>query len=157
MNGRKVVKYLLVGSAFNRRNFTSLGLVMVFVAVYIMSGGKVSTAVPRFQDTGTFGTPAVPGAATVTAPSLPAVEEKEALKVLGVTPSDERQSREDAVNRRGRLFDGEEAEPEILDKNGLLTGDLTNAKEEAKLRKLERRRSDSFSAIEERLKIKRNK
>lgn len=159
MNGRKVVDFLVLRSAFTRRNFTSVFLVLMFVSVYIMSGGKISTAVPRFPEGGAFGVPADPNRAAAAAAAAAAeaeLKEKEAMKVLGVIPTEEQQAREQALNNRGTLFEEEAGEEKPLDKKGLLAGDTTNRRQEAKLRKLEKKPSDAFSAIEERLKIKRH-
>ena len=159
MSARRVANFLLLRPAFSRRNFTSLFLVGVFVGVYIMSGGKISTAVPRYQDQGTFGGGAtVPGEAPATAPVVvdPEVAKQDALKQLGVVSSEDREARQDTINKRGRLFDGEEeAVEQPIDKSGLIKGVTGNEKEELKLRKQEKRRTDSFSMIEERLNIKR--
>lgn len=154
MKGRKVVDFIVLRSAFSQRNVTSLLLVGVFFAVYVMSGGKVTTSLPQIKDTNSFG-----GASGADELAPVKTTPDESLQVLGVTSTNEQQARQETVNKRGRLFD-----PDIdtvkegeVDKNGLMQVDTTNEKEELKLRKFERRDHDSLAAIEERLKIKRKK
>ena len=154
MKGRKVVDFIVLRSAFSQRNVTSMLLVGVFFAVYVLSGGKVTTSLPQMKDANAFG-----GASTGDEIAPAKTTPDKSLQVLGVTATSEQQAREETVNKRGRLFD-----PDIdtvkegeVDKNGLLQVDTTNEKEELKLRKFERRDRDSLAAIEERLKIKRKK
>jgi len=156
MRGKQVVDFLILRSAFTRRNFTSLFLVGVFFAVYVLSGGKVTTKLPKMKETGSFGNVESPRSdADVSAEE--AAERQKAKEILGMTESQDRQQRENSVNGRGRLFSAEVdgAADEPIDPNGLIQPDDSNRKEEAKLRKLERRQQDSLLAIEERLKIKR--
>ena len=155
MNGRRVVDFIVLRSAFSQRNVTSLLLVGVFFAVYVLSGGKITTSIPHMKDANGFGDAGLSDTSGTSSTSTP----DHSLQVLGVTSTAEQQARQETVNKRGRLFD-----PEIdavkegeVDKNGLLHVDTTNEKEELKLRKFERRDRDSLAAIEERLKIKRNK
>ena len=157
MRGKQVVDFLVLRSAFTRRNFTSLFLVGVFFAVYILSGGKVTTKLPKLQGSGSFGNVDSASNAEEKLAAQEAAERQKAMQVLGVTESADRQERENSVNGRGRLFSAEVdgAGDEPIDKSGLIQPDDSNRKEEAKLRKLERRQQDSLLAIEERLKIKR--
>ncbi|MFN8391986.1 MAG: hypothetical protein U0136_16975 [Bdellovibrionota bacterium] len=163
MNGRKVVGFIFLQSAFTRRNFTTLILVAIFFSVYVMSGGTISTAIPKLPDPTTFGgvpLGTLPSADTQrTAPIKDPAEKEKALEVLGVKPSAERLARDQAMNERGRLFvpDAEDSQDEKVDKNGLIAGDPEQrSAEEARLRKFEKRSGDSLAAIEERLNIKRH-
>jgi len=105
------------------------------------------------QDTNSF------GEATLTNGDSKAATADQSLQVLGVRSTDEQTAREETINKRGRLFDPEfdsQKDAEV-GKDALMHVDTTNEKEELKLRKFERREHDSLAAIEERLKIKRNK
>ncbi len=157
MRGKQVIDFLVLRSAFTRRNFTSLFLVGVFFAVYVLSGGKVTTKLPKMGQAGTFGGASGGLSAELAAKEKEALDKKQAMEVLGVTTSEDRLARENSVNRRGRLFDPQidGAKEAPIDPSGLIQPDDTNRKEEAKLRKLERPQYDSLQAIEERLRVKR--
>ena len=158
MNAKSVVNFLVLRSAFTQRNFTSLLLVGVFVAVYIFSGGKISTVVPTIPTSTTFGglpQDAYPAVDPRANPATSSSVQQKALQVLGVKPSADRSAREQSSNERGRLFSPDEAVSEKIDKNGLISADEEYQREEAKLRRQERRPGDSLAIIEERLNIKR--
>ena len=56
MDKKKVISFLLLRPAFTMRNLTSIGLVAIFFAIYVLAGGKVSLmpAVPRGQGFGSL-------------------------------------------------------------------------------------------------------
>ncbi len=163
MNAKKVVGFLLCRSAFTQRNATSILLVLLFFAVYVMAGGKVTTQLPRMPDgSGAFG--GIPGASALVAkdpstPAMPELTQEESKDVLGIEKSKDRNARQEAINKRGRLFSPEEvtaAEKETVDEEGLVEGaDFTNRREQWRLERAEKKPTDSLSAIEERLKIRR--
>ncbi|MCB0358084.1 MAG: hypothetical protein KDD44_00555 [Bdellovibrionales bacterium] len=64
MKARQVVDFLLLRPAFNARNVTSIGLVGLFFAVYVLAGGKIS-AVPKIQSPDQFGGISSPAPSTV--------------------------------------------------------------------------------------------
>lgn len=157
MKGKRVVDFLLVRPAFTQRNVSTLLLVGVFVGVYTLAGGKVTLKVPAI-DTAESQFGGISGAEQKEAADKLANTEQ-AARVLGMKPTDEQTARDETVNARGKLFDpAVDADPNEakLDKEGLLGND-PNARdaEEAKLRKYEKHRADSLSAIEERLNINR--
>ena len=161
MNAKKIGNFLVMRSAFTQRNFTSLFLVAIFFACYVFAGGDVTTGIPKIPESTSFGN--IPAAKDMPVPdnmgtAAPAQKEQ-ALEVLGVRPSQDRQAREDSGNKRGRLFteevDLEKEDAQPLDKEGLLEGDERNRHEEAKLRRQERRHTDPLGDIEVRLNIKR--
>ena len=49
MNGKLkgILKFAVCAPAFSQRNVTSIGLVVLFVLVYILAGGKITTSLPR--------------------------------------------------------------------------------------------------------------
>lgn len=65
MNAKKVVNFLVLRPAFTSRNLTSIGLVVLFFLIYVLSGGKVTWApnMKSARDAG-FGGVTDPGAAT---------------------------------------------------------------------------------------------
>jgi hypothetical protein len=161
MNARKVANFLFLRSAFTQRNFTSLLLVAIFFAVYLLSGGTISTSIPRLPDSTAFGNiPVDPatGVQSSAASSQPQKVDKDAaLEVLGIKPSEDRVAREQSVNQRGRLFSADEAkDSEKIDKNGLIAGAPEYRSDENKLRRYEKKPGDSLTAIEERLNIRRH-
>ncbi len=162
MNAKKAVDFLILRSAFTRRNFSSLFLVGVFFGVYVMSGGKIATKLPKLKEAGAFGDVAIPepeaGPSTPAQAAKEKAEQAKAMELLGATTSAEREARENAVNSRGLLFDSKVDEPvEPIDPDGLIKADTENRRLESKLRKQEARNKDSLAAIEERLNIKRTK
>jgi hypothetical protein len=54
MRAKKIISFLLLAPAVNKRNLTSLALVAVFFGVYVASGGKV-TSLPRVAPGQGFG------------------------------------------------------------------------------------------------------
>ena len=167
MNAKKVINFLVLRSAFTQRNVTSLGLVGIFFVVYLLSGGKVSlTSMPNIPRSDSFGGVALDQ--PVGGGQLPSdirlgpdgrMDQDQSKALLGVLPSEDRAARELEIQKRGRLVEGlaeEEGTDETLDKAGLVQGDQTeNRYEEARLKRKERKREDSLSAIEERLKARR--
>jgi hypothetical protein len=162
MSAKKVVGFLLCRSAFTQRNATSILLVVLFFAVYVMAGGKVTTELPRMQSGGVFG--GLDGSNDVGEPqnvatSMPELTKDESKNVLGIEESEQRQERVEAINKRGRLFTPEEvekAEEEKIDPDGLIQGaDFTNRREQWRLERSEKKPSDTLQAIEERLQIRR--
>lgn len=51
---KKVIGFIFLKSAFTSRNLTSLGLVAIFLGIYMASGGKIAT-LPSVQAGGNFG------------------------------------------------------------------------------------------------------
>ncbi len=64
MNAKKAVDFLVLRSVWSKRNLSSLALVGFFMAVYYMSGGRISS-VPRIEPGATFG-----GVSSVERPEL---------------------------------------------------------------------------------------
>ncbi len=56
MTVKKVVEFLLLRPAITKRNLTSLGLVAVFLCVYVAAGGKVTIEPPKIKPGAGFGT-----------------------------------------------------------------------------------------------------
>jgi hypothetical protein len=54
MSVKKFVGFLLPLKAVSPRNFTSLALVAIFFAIYVLSGGKIQSA-PKVSPGGSFG------------------------------------------------------------------------------------------------------
>ena len=168
MKGKKIANFLLLRPAFTQRNFTTLLLVGVFIAVYSLAGGKVTLQVPDVGSSAkSFGSvDSVNGEdAGVIANAVRQREEEKrreqerAAQVLGMRESEDLLARENEVNERGKRFD-----PSVdtdnadgkLDPKGLLgTDKQARTREEAKLMRNEKRSKDSLSLIEERLRIKR--
>jgi hypothetical protein len=162
MSAKKVVGFLLCRSAFTQRNATSLVLVVLFFAVYVLAGGKVTTDLPKIYKTGAFGGKALPvDPSEENADLMPELTQDESQKALGIARSEDRKARETEINRRGRLFSPDEvkeAEEEPIEKEGLVEGaDFTNRREQWRLERAEKKPSDSLSLIEDRLKINRRK
>lgn len=165
MNAKKVVNFLVLRSAFTQRNVTSLGLVGIFFVVYLISGGKVTlNSLPPIQRSDSFGGVVVENPPSTGAEALRLgpdgrMEQDQSKALLGVTTNEDRAAREQEIIKRGRLVEGlaeEEGTDETVDKAGLVQGDLTeNRYEEARLKRKERKKEDSLSAIEERLKSRR--
>lgn len=74
----KVIGFLLLKPAFSKQNISSIGLVAIFFAIYVIFGGTVSTTLPELKTSnGVFGgvdsidspgeAPVAPVAATQTA------------------------------------------------------------------------------------------
>ncbi len=173
MNAKKVIGFLLMRPALTQRNVTSILLVAVFFGVYVLMGGKVTTDLPKMQKNGGFGglkgamkPPQKIASDDTTADatddeSEEATDKKSSLQMLGLKPSDDRKARRRALLGR-TLFDKEEREElenEPLDKDGLIEGVVEkNVHLERRLQRVEKRRdSDSLTAIEERLKIRRGR
>lgn len=159
MNAKNVAGFLLCKPAFSKRNMTSLALVGIFMATYILAGGKISTTLPQMknmmglapsgekvQDLDSVGT----GKKVMT--------EEDSKKILGIKPSEDLAARERSAAVKGSLFTPEERKQEEakpVDKEGLVQGiPRFDRREEVKLEKAERKQTDSLSAIEDRLKIK---
>jgi len=147
MNAKKVVGFLLLRPVFNQRNISSLLLVGIFFGVYVLAGGKVTTTPPKVMQAGTFG-----GAKAQ-------VNEGDSQKILGIVPSEERYGREAANIKAGLRVDPDiqdDLEDHPLDKSGLIAGEVKRSRsEEWRLRRGEKKKTDSLLVIEERLGIKR--
>ena len=163
---KKTIELITCRSAFSQRNVTSILLVALFFAVYVMAGGKISTKVPSFQDVskigGGLGGPVSSGdVEEQELASEPAAVDKLDIEksrgILGVKPSKDRVARQHSQQRVGTLFTDEEvaeAENAEVKKEGLISGvDFTTRREKWLLEKSERKPEDSLSRIEERLKI----
>ena len=163
MSAKKVVGFLLCRSAFTQRNATSILLVGLFFAVYVLAGGKITTTLPKMPEQNSiFG--GIDGSNQIASQAdernqMPELTQDESKDLLGIQPSEQRTSRQEAINKRGRLFapeETEEAEKEEIDKSGLIEGaDFTNRREQWRLERSEKKPSDTLSAIEERLQIRR--
>jgi hypothetical protein len=174
MNGKKVLGFLLCRSAFTQRNLTSIGLVVIFFVVYVLAGGKITTGVPSMKELEQRKA-AVESSSRETILSdkkglletedtpketeLLDLSEKDSKKVLGIVPSKERRAREASLLTEGRLFTEEErakAEKERINSSGLIKGEkFVSRREQLMLDKSEKKPKDSLTAIEERLKIRR--
>jgi hypothetical protein len=53
MKGKKILEFVLLKPAFSSRNLTSLLLVAIFFAVYVLAGGKVE--IPDVRQGSNFG------------------------------------------------------------------------------------------------------
>lgn len=153
MNGKLkgMLKFAICAPAFSQRNVTSVGLVILFVLVYILAGGKVTTSLPRPPSAKqAFGIPAKEKDLT----------RKESKSIIGEITSQDKSQREAQRAKLGSLFTEEERkelEKEEIDKGGLVEGaEFINRKEKRLLERTERKPTDSLSAIEERLKAGRN-
>ncbi len=164
MSAKKVAGFLLCRSAFTQRNATSILLVALFFAVYVMAGGKVTTKLPSMPSGAAGGFGGIGSGDALAAKqqaqaAMPELTQDESKDVLGIKKSADRKKRQEAINKRGRLFTPEEiksAEQEPVDEDGLVEGaDFTNRREQWRLERAEKKPSDSLSAIEERLKIRR--
>ena len=168
MKGKKIASFLLLRPAFTQRNFTTILLVGVFIAVYSFAGGKVTLQVPDVgNSTKSFGSvESVNGeSAGVLANAVRERDEEKrreqerAAQVLGMRESEDKLARENALNERGKLFDpamDADSSDSKLDPQGLLGNDAQmRNREEQKLRRNEKRSKDSLALIEERLKINR--
>ena len=54
MKTNKFIQFLLLKPVFSSRNLTSIALVALFVAVYVLAGGKITT-VPKVSNSNAFG------------------------------------------------------------------------------------------------------
>ena len=54
MKAKQVFKFLALAPAFSNRNLTSLGLVGVFMVVYVLAGGRISV-MPNIRAGSSFG------------------------------------------------------------------------------------------------------
>jgi hypothetical protein len=72
MKGKKVLEFILLKPAFSSRNLTSLLLVAIFFAVYVLAGGKVE--VPDVKQGSNFGS--VSRSRAVSAPPVGTSQEK---------------------------------------------------------------------------------
>ena len=165
MNGKKVIGFLLCRSAFSQRNITSILLVLVFFGVYVLSGGKISMVPPALKGMGGLDSGASIDAALKNQAGGEVREEAreedlgkaESRSVLGLTNSQERETREDLGQTRGRMFsdnDAQQAAEEPIDPDGLIKGkEITSRRQQKLLQKWEKKETtDSLSAIEDRLK-----
>lgn len=154
MNGKikKVLQFVVCAPAFSQRNMTSIGLVILFVLVYILAGGKVTTSLPSMSKSGAFGIPEEAKPKDLT--------KKESKSILGEIASKDRAERDAQRAKLGSLFtdeEREEVENEEIDPNGLVGGtEFVNRREKRLLEKTEKKSRDSLSAIEERLKSNKN-
>lgn len=154
MNGKikKTLQFLVCAPAFSQRNITSIGLVILFVLVYVLAGGKVTTSLPNMSKNGAFGMPEQAKPRDLT--------KKESKSILGEITSKDRAQRDAQRAKLGSLFtdeEREEGEKEAIDPKGLVEGtEFVNKREKRLLERTEKKPSDSLSAIEERLKSNRN-
>lgn len=166
MNAKKIVGFLLCRPAFTQRNMTSLLLVGLFVGAYILAGGKISTKLPSMQSMSHLNSleemgdgKAAEGPENVSKSQAQMPSEEQSKTILGIKPTEDLAAREKALNSRGSLFTADERavdEQKPLDKDGLIQGiSKFNRREEIRLEKAEKKSTDSLSAIEDRLRIKR--
>jgi hypothetical protein len=145
------LNFVFCTNAFSQRNVTSIGLVIAFMVVYILAGGKVTTKLPRMSKKGQFGQPAssanrTPGlnrsssdrqskisSEELSGESIPDLSERESQKMLGEIPSKTKKERAAIRAKYGSLFteeEVEEAQEEKVDKDGLVKGvEFTNHRE----------------------------
>lgn len=154
MNGKlkSFLKFAVCAPAFSQRNVTSIGLVLLFVLVYILAGGKVTTSLPRPPSANSpFGMPSESKNLT----------RKESKSVIGEIASEDKSQREAQRAKMGSLFTEEEVEEaetkEAVNPEGLVKGaDFVSRREKRLLERTEKKESDSLSVIEERLRSTRN-
>lgn len=151
MNAKKVFSFLLCSSAFTKRNISSVGLVLIFFLVFILAGGKIDTNLPSAKQAGSFGSMNSPGAP----------DANNSKEVLGVVPTENRNVRESANLKEGRIFTDEDAADEAdqtIDRSGLITGhkNVYGSEREKRIaeqkERYHREESDPLAALEERLK-----
>ena len=155
MNGKlkKFLQFAVCAPAFSQRNITSIGLVVIFVLVYILAGGKVTTSLPSMPKGGAFG--------MLSQDAMPKdLTKKESKSILGEIVSKDQAQRDAQRAKLGSLFTEEErkeAENEKIDPNGLVEGSqFENRREKRLLEKTQLKEKDSLSAIEERRKSNKN-
>ncbi len=145
MNAKKVLGFVLCSSAFTKRNLSSLGLVLAFLFMYVLAGGKIETKLPSPSKVGAFGE----------SEEAVGIKRKNSEQVLGITPSKERASREDSTLERGRIFANEEAsELEPINKDLLIKnqrGDQLSNRDRVAIQNSQKQERDPLLAIEERL------
>ncbi len=158
MNARKIAGFLLCESAFTKRNISSILLVALFFAVYLLAGGKVST-LPKLKETSGFGTadympkqelPRATGSET------PVMSNEASKEVLGIVSSKERLERNDRAVNKYRAFDPDEVtedEKGRMDPQGLVQGNspAANRRERMAMERNERKPSDALEEIQKRL------
>ena len=158
MNAKKVVGFLLCQSAFTRRNISSMALVAIFFAVYLLAGGKVSTTLPQLKNAaglapGNYGLRQMPG--NEAQDSHSALSDTQSKEILGITTSKERQEQDEKQVNRYRAFDPEEtkaAEKEKVDSEGLVKGSLpTNRRERWAMEQNQQKPTDALDEIQKRL------
>jgi hypothetical protein len=167
---RKVLSYALCTSAFSQRNVTSIALVIIFLFVYVLAGGKITTALPSVKSSKDFGIPknvklnkSEKSSRTydeiMAGDKIPDLSREESKEILGELPSDKAKKVYRKRAKFGTLFTEEErreAEGEKIDEDGLVEGvDFTSRREKWMLERSEKKPEDSLSKIEERLKIRR--
>lgn len=154
MNGKLkgFLKFMVCAPAFSQRNITSIGLVILFVLVYVLAGGKVTTSLPR--------PPSAKAAFGIPEKGMKDLTRKESKSILGEITSKDKTQREVQRAKLGSLFTEEErkeAETEEINPDGLVQGsEFVSRREKRLLEKTERKEKDSLSAIEERLKASKN-
>lgn len=151
---KRVLGFLLMKPAMSSRNLTSLGLVAMFFAVYVLAGGTVSP-VPKVAVNQSFGTGVIED--RLPAPRADLAEEIE-IAPLEQAPKIQRNEKASKASKRFSMFDSEEAveeAPPIVKNNDSLdeakaaldtlsADDLPEAPVEED--------SDGLSSIEKRLK-----
>ncbi len=164
MNGKlkSIAKFLVCAPAFSQRNITSIGLVVVFLLVYVMAGGKVTTSLPRLPSSkAPFGAPSKKSLKnnnfSKKSFSSKKLSTRESKSVLGEIRSAKRNDIDSKRAKIGSLFTEDERldlEKEEIDKQGLVKGHKFESRKERRLkeRAMRREKRDSLSAIEERLK-----
>lgn len=161
---KSAFSFALCTSAFSQRNVTSIGLVIVFMVVYVLAGGKITTDLPRLSRKGQFGVPARSVTNELAAKAKrqrSALTDQESKKILGELPSDKKERRQAIRAKYGSLFTDEErkeAESEKIDEDGLVKGvKFSNRREKWLLERSEKKQVDSLSKIEDRLRIKKTR
>jgi len=161
---KSVLSFAFCTSAFSQRNVTSIGLVIAFMVVYVLAGGKITTDLPRMSK-GKFGMPEKKVSRTPFSPQADtqskSLTDRESKKILGELPSDKKERRQAIRAKYGSLFTDEErveAESEEIDEEGLVKGaKFSNRREKWLLERAEKKQTDSLSKIEERLRIKKRR
>jgi len=170
MNGKfkSIAKFLVCAPAFSQRNMTSIGLVVMFLLVYVMAGGKITTSLPKMPSSkAPFGLPSkkslnknfskksqITNQASKQSSNL---STKESKSVLGEIRSAQRNDIDSKRAKIGSLFTEDERldlEKEEIDQDGLVKGHKFESRKDRRLkeRAMRREKKDSLSAIEERLK-----
>lgn len=174
MRGKQALSFLLMRPAFTRSNISTVGIVALFVGVYSIFGGKVTSNLPTVKQGSTFGSVVEEdlqqqdlqglgdnGNDVPAEPVRSGEDRAEAQGVIGVLPTDAEKARMQEIDKRGRLFDastpeedGEDGKP--INREGLVKGvDFKSHRDEWIMLRSEKRKADGLAAIEDRLQMKR--
>ncbi|MBP9839212.1 MAG: hypothetical protein KBC84_10950 [Proteobacteria bacterium] len=147
MNAKKVVGFLLLRPVFNSKNFSTIGLVALFFALYLLLGGKANLNIPKLDsNSGAFG--GVDAGLDLA--------NKNPKDILGYKETEDRSKRIDELNQFGRSDLLEKSDKTPYVKKELL--DIQNNKfvfdrDESRIREVENsRKSKNLNDIETRLK-----